>query len=39
MYFYRCYYEDEAHSSCNTTVYLSWLTHLEDVMGEKVYIW
>ena len=32
---YLCYDEHEAPSSCNTTVYLSWLLHLEDVLGGK----
>ena len=33
-YLYRCY-EHEAPISFNATVYLSWLLHLEDVLGEK----
>ena len=35
IWLYRCYDEHEAPSSCNTTVYLSWLLHSEDVLGEK----
>ena len=33
------FYEHEAPSSCNTTVYLSWLLQLEDVLGGKVHTW
>ena len=36
---YRCYDDHEAPSSSNTTVYLSWLLHLEDVLGGKVHSW
>ena len=28
---------NEAPSSCNTTVYLSWLLHSEEIMGGKVH--
>ena len=38
IYLYRCY-EHEDPSSCNTTVYLSWLLHLEDIMGENFHTW
>ena len=30
-----CYDENEAPSSSNTTAYLSWLLHSEDIMGGK----
>ena len=33
IYLYRCYEEHEAPSSYNTTVYLSWLLHKEEVLG------
>ena len=32
---YRCYDEYEAPIICNTTVYLSWLVHLEDFLEKK----
>ena len=35
IYFYRCYDEHEAPSSCNTTVNLSWLLHSEYVLGGE----
>ena len=38
IYLYRCY-EHEAPSSSNTTIYLSWLIHSEDVLGGKVHRW
>ena len=34
---YMCYDKHEAPNSCNTTVYLSWLHHSEDVLGGKVH--
>ena len=34
IYLYRCY-EHESPSSFTTTVYLSWLLHLEDFLAEK----
>ena len=34
---YICYDENESPSSRNTTVYLSWLIHSEDVLGGKVH--
>ena len=33
------YYEHKASKSCNTTVYLSWLLHLEDILGGKFHTW
>ena len=32
---YICYDEHADPSSCNTTIYLSWLLHLEDILGGK----
>ena len=34
---YLCYGEQKDPSSCNTTVYLSWLIHLEYVLEGKVH--
>ena len=35
IYLYRCYDGQKDPRSCNTTVYLSRLIHLEDVLGGK----
>ena len=37
IYLYLCYDEHEAPSSYNTTIYLSQLLQLEDVLGGKVH--
>ena len=37
IYLYSCYDEHEAPSGFNTTVYLSWLLHLKQVLGGKVH--
>ena len=34
---YRRYDEHEAPISCTNTVFLSWLTHSDDVLGGKVH--
>ena len=35
IWLYLYYDEHEALSSCYTTAYLSWLLHLEDILGGK----
>ena len=38
IYLFRCY-EHEDPSSCNTTIYLLWLIHSEEVMGVEGRTW
>ena len=37
IYLYRCYERYEAFRSFNTTAYLSWGLHSEDILEEKVH--